>query len=378
MPYWLETDAFHELPVWEVLAAGNADRMDQLQAAYVRLKSLASHLQKDGYLTADGALRQCRGRRQVLEKMCTPVLDEKPLVHRPGDECPCLGELPWVQGFAYRIHEFLKRNPSKREYDRNKAQKADLNDARLKSQVFQRDGGCCRYCTSGPLSAKAGRSRDRRKVLQFDHVDPDQPAGPDATNLVAACARCNEYKGKRTPDEADMKLLPIPDPETAEAMRRRPQELHDQAPDTATHHQTITGEPAPNQPNNDQEQPTDQQTGLDPTTDPITGHEPDPTTDPVPPVRPTPTTQTTEQRPEPASEGSGSGRAGPPDLIQPEPPQLGQPPRDPAYPDVYTRRSRPAPPREISAVPEWPPAWPADYLPATPLEDQPHQPGGTP
>jgi hypothetical protein len=104
MPYWLETDAFHELPVWEVLAAGNADRMDQLQAAYVRLKSLASHLQKDGYLTADGALRQCRGRRQVLEKMCTPVLDEKPLVHRPGDECPCLGELPWVQGFAYRIH----------------------------------------------------------------------------------------------------------------------------------------------------------------------------------------------------------------------------------------------------------------------------------
>jgi HNH endonuclease len=377
MPYFLETDAFHELPVWEVLAGGNADRIDQLQAAYVRLKSLASHLQKDGYLTADGALRQCRGRRQVLEKFCTPVLEEQPLLHRPGDECHCLGERPWVQGFAYRIHEFLKRNPSKREYDRNKAQKADLNDARLKSQVFQRDGGCCRYCTSGPLSAKAGRSRDRRKVLQFDHVDPDQAAGADASNLVAACARCNEYKGKRTPDEADMKLLPVPDPEVAEAMRRRPQELHDQAPDIATNQQTITGEPAPNQPNNDQQQPPDQQSGSDPTTDPITDHQPDPVADSASPVRPKPTTQMSEQRPEPGSGGSGSGRAGPPDLVQPQPPHPGQPLREPAYPDIYTGRSRPAPPREISAVPDWPPTWPPDYLPANPHEDQPQQHGGT-
>jgi hypothetical protein len=376
MPYWLETDAFHELPVWEVLAAGNADRMDQLQAAYVRLKSLASHLQKDGYLTADGALRQCRGRRQVLEKMCTPVLDEKPLVHRPGDECPCLGELPWVQGFAYRIHEFLKRNPSKREYDRNKAQKADLNDARLKSQVFQRDGGCCRYCTSGPLSAKAGRSRDRRKVLQFDHVDPDQPAGPDAANLVAACARCNEYKGKRTPDEADMTLLPVPDPVTAEAMRRRPQQLHDQASAIATDQPMITAEPAPKQPNNDQEQLPDQETSSDPISDPTTDQLADPITDHATPVRPSQAVQDVDQRSEQPRQGSGSGRAGPPDLVQAEPTHPAQPERTPDYPDVYTRRSRrlASPPAEISAIPEWPPRWPPGSVPAVPPAGDPPAP----
>jgi hypothetical protein len=50
-----------------------------------------------------------------------------------------------------------------------------------------------------PLSPKADRSRDRRKVLQYDHVDPDHAARPDGKGLVVACGACNEYKGHRNP-----------------------------------------------------------------------------------------------------------------------------------------------------------------------------------
>src|SRR5690606_10030604 len=143
-----------------------------------------------------------------------------------GDECPCLGTAPWIDGYAYRIHNFLKRNPSKREYDLDKAKKADLRDARLKALVLKRDGGCCRYCGSGPLERKAVRAKDRRRVLTFDHVDPDRAAGEDGANLVVCCGRCNDEKGARTPDEADMVLLPEPTPEQAARLAdREPQRL---------------------------------------------------------------------------------------------------------------------------------------------------------
>ena len=374
MPYWLETDAFHELSVWEVLADGNADRVDQLQAAYCRLKSLASHLLSNGYLTRGAALRQCRGRRQLLDRLCTAVLDDPPLLHRPGDDCACLGDQPWTAGYDYRIHAFLRRNPSKREYNRNRAQRADLRDARLKDLVYRRDGGCCRYCTSGPLSAKAGRSKDRRKVLTYDHVDPDQPAGPDGGGLVVACARCNESKGARTPDEADMKLLTTPDPAVAAALLQRTQQLHDQAPDTGwgtpTDQRPITDEPATNQPNTDQEHFTDQQHGADPITDPISDRSADPIADPTPPVCPSPTTSPTDQRTDQPTAGSGLGRVGQPDLIHPQPPPLGQPARTPQHPDVYTRRSRAAPETSTADPPGPAYRWPPGAVPADPPKEQ--------
>jgi hypothetical protein len=186
LPYWLETDAFADDPIWQVLGAGKADVEDRLQAAYCRLKAKTSHLRDNGYLTTATALAQCRGRRQVLDLLCTSVLERPPLLHRQGDTCPCLGG-EWIEGFGYRVHEFLKRNPSRAEHDRAKAQRADLRNARLKALVYERDAGCCRYCRSGPLSNKAGRSRDRRKALVYDHVDPDAPAGEDgATSSPAA------------------------------------------------------------------------------------------------------------------------------------------------------------------------------------------------
>ncbi|WP_431729952.1 HNH endonuclease [Verrucosispora sp. TAA-831] len=353
MPYWLESDTFADEPIWDALANGDANLVDHLQAAYCRLKAKASHIKRDGYLTEATAVRYAR-RRRWLDLLCTPVLDEQPLLHRPDDDCPCLGD-SWTQGYAYRIHNFLRRNPSRTEYERNQAQKADLRSAPLKATTYARDGGCCRYCRSGPLSAKAGRARDRRKVLTFDHVDPDLPAGPDGANLVAACARCNEHKGRRTPYEADMALLPPPMPEERAAWSNRDQVLND-IPD----HQQITDETAT-------EQRSDADPNSDPTADRPHDGNGDPINDPAGPVRPQHDDHQQEQRPATVGEGAGEGRVGHrADRSDPARP-VTQPIRAPDAPDIYHRRSR-------APAPADPYVWPPGAVPATPappLED-PH------
>lgn len=360
MPYWLESDTFGDEPVWDVLAGGDQNLVDHLQAAYCRIKAAASHIRKDGYLTESTAAKYAR-RRRWLDLLCTPVLDEQPLLHRPDDDCPCLGDA-WIEGYAYRIHNFLRRNPSRAEYERNQAQKADLRSAPLKASVYDRDGGCCRYCRSGPLSAKAGRARDRRKVLTYDHVDPDQPAGADAANLVTACGRCNEHKGRRTPYEADMTLLPAPTPAERTAWARREQVLYD-APD----HRQITDETA-----------TEQRSDADPTTDSITDRNGDRNGDPIDgstgPVCPQPDGHQPEQRPETVEGGARQGRVGH-RADRPGPTGArGQPVRAPDAPDIYHRRSRPPalPPPEPSYV------WPPGAIPANPARSQEDPHAGTP
>lgn len=361
MPYWLESDTFAVDPVWEVLAGGVADLVDQLQAAYCRLKATSAQVLSDGYLTERMALQQCRGKRKLLTLLTGGVLDQPPLIHRQGDDCECLGD-GWITGYAYRIHGFSKRNPSRREYNRNRAQKADLRDARLKALVYTRDGGCCRYCGSGPLSPKSGRAKDPRKRIHHDHVDPDQPAGPNAENFVLSCKRCNEHKGHRTPAEADMVLLPVPTPEQAARMRARDQvlnDLPDVPPGGPIDHAPITDESATN--HEHEQKPNDEPTG-----ERITDHEHDLNAEPTADVRlmPTgsPTTPMTDQRPG----GSGLGRGGspvvtatPPTTPTPRTPWSHQPPRSPEYPDIYHRRSRPAP-----AEPGY--VWPPGAVPVRP------------
>lgn len=64
--------------------------------------------------------------------------------------------------------------------------------------VLRRDGHRCVYCGA-------------TERLTIDHVHPKSRGGKDAwENLVAACTRCNNRKGSRTPEEAQM------------PMRRRP------------------------------------------------------------------------------------------------------------------------------------------------------------
>lgn len=65
-----------------------------------------------------------------------------------------------------------------------------------------RDRFVCQYCGRGPLPMKH---------LNYDHVLPRVRGGKTVwTNIVASCYPCNERKGKRTPQEAGMRLLHKP------------------------------------------------------------------------------------------------------------------------------------------------------------------------
>ena len=67
--------------------------------------------------------------------------------------------------------------------------------------IILRDASICQYC---------GRKWDSRE-LTLDHVVPRSRGGESSwENLVAACTRCNNRKGDRTPREAGMQLLRAP------------------------------------------------------------------------------------------------------------------------------------------------------------------------
>lgn len=66
-----------------------------------------------------------------------------------------------------------------------------------KDNVLRRDDYECQYCGKG-LSGGTGT---------IDHVMPVSRGGKHVwTNVVAACVRCNNRKGSRTPDEANLRL----------------------------------------------------------------------------------------------------------------------------------------------------------------------------
>ena len=65
--------------------------------------------------------------------------------------------------------------------------------------ILKRDGHKCAYCGRADLT------------LTVDHIKPRSRGGDDSwENLVAACLPCNNRKGDRTPDEANMKLMVRP------------------------------------------------------------------------------------------------------------------------------------------------------------------------
>ena len=63
-----------------------------------------------------------------------------------------------------------------------------------RKNILRRDRFKCQYCSS-------------REQLTIDHVLPKSRGGRDTwENLVAACTPCNNKKGNRTPEEANMTL----------------------------------------------------------------------------------------------------------------------------------------------------------------------------
>lgn len=68
-----------------------------------------------------------------------------------------------------------------------------------RKNIIVRDNHQCQYC--GTV----------RGEMTIDHVKPKRLKGADTwENMVCACMRCNNRKGDRTPEQADMKLLRKP------------------------------------------------------------------------------------------------------------------------------------------------------------------------
>ncbi|MEK5477540.1 HNH endonuclease [Paenibacillus sp. FSL R5-0407] len=78
--------------------------------------------------------------------------------------------------------------------EKTKTKKKQAIPAKLKKDVFERDGYRCRYCGSF-------------KDLTADHIFPESRGGTTTfENLATACSNCNTKKGARTPEEAGMFL----------------------------------------------------------------------------------------------------------------------------------------------------------------------------
>lgn len=70
-----------------------------------------------------------------------------------------------------------------------------------RKNILARDEYRCQYCGH----------RSPAKELTLDHVVPRSRGGKHCwTNVVTACARCNDRKGRLTPREANMHLLREP------------------------------------------------------------------------------------------------------------------------------------------------------------------------
>jgi 5-methylcytosine-specific restriction endonuclease McrA len=162
----------------------------------------------DGFVTTDVLLGY--GTRSTTQRLLRSRYGRAPLIHHrasagPAPTCPCLDGRRWPPDFDYAIHDYLDYNPSRSENDVHRAKKRELRDATLKRAVRDRDHDRCRYC--GKWCQFSDRVSD--DGLTFDHVDPEIANGLD--NLVVACRGCNNKKGRRTPHEADMRLLSEPE-----------------------------------------------------------------------------------------------------------------------------------------------------------------------
>ena len=67
--------------------------------------------------------------------------------------------------------------------------------------LFRRDANVCMYCAE----------RFSTSDLTRDHIKPLSLGGTDSwSNVVTACRRCNNHKGGRTPEQANMQLVAVP------------------------------------------------------------------------------------------------------------------------------------------------------------------------
>lgn len=121
------------------------------------------------------------------------------------------GENPlWraIDGFGIKVHDYLEWNLSKEDENQQREeakQRMSLGrNGEIRKLLRDRDGSACRYCGRTVLWT------DRRgpSGATYDHVIPG--GGNELDNLVIACRGCNSKKGRRSPEQAGMPLLPAP------------------------------------------------------------------------------------------------------------------------------------------------------------------------
>tara|TARA_A100001037_G_scaffold162074_2_gene145815 strand:+ start:861 stop:1406 length:546 start_codon:yes stop_codon:yes gene_type:complete len=129
----------------------------------------------------------CTAKRAI----CMDYLDKVDVLVK-YDEKIQSPSLSWSLPSVVKIRDFIR-------YDNLSV---DLN----RKNIIARDEHTCQYC---------GKSK---APLTIDHITPKGRGGLDTwENLVVACKPCNQRKGDRTPDEANMPLNRIP---------KRPNRLH--------------------------------------------------------------------------------------------------------------------------------------------------------
>lgn len=71
-----------------------------------------------------------------------------------------------------------------------------------RQNIFLRDGHTCQYC----------RQKFSEKKLTIDHVIPLSKGGRhEWTNVVTACSACNNKKGDKSPEKANLTLWSKPE-----------------------------------------------------------------------------------------------------------------------------------------------------------------------
>ncbi len=71
-----------------------------------------------------------------------------------------------------------------------------------RQNIFLRDNHTCQYCYS----------KFPEKKLTVDHVVPLSKGGRNEwTNVVTACSKCNNRKGDKSPEKANLRLLSTPE-----------------------------------------------------------------------------------------------------------------------------------------------------------------------
>ena len=124
----------------------------------------------------------------------------------------------FADGERVMIHDYLEHQSSReyvlseRAFETRRA--AMRRDPALRDEIQARDGDRCRYC------GRRVSWLDRKSIAgaTYDHVIPRGPETVD--NLVVACRGCNSKKRNRTPEEAEMHLLPprtVPDKSRSES-----------------------------------------------------------------------------------------------------------------------------------------------------------------